>query len=72
MGLISGIPRYSYITGSSAELEALHAGVLGSLGMTMLLPSSGTGFQAAAFPGIAQGRRENFTLLLFPTYTEIA
>lgn len=72
LGLISGVPRYSYITGSSAEPAALHAGVLGSLGTTMLLPNFGTVFPAAAFPGIAQGRRENLPLLLFPTYAEIA
>lgn len=77
MGLISGILRYSYITRSSAELAALHAGVLGSLGtprasMTMLLPSSGTSFQSANFQGIAQDGRENCTLLLFPMYTESA
>lgn len=59
MGLISGIPRYSYITHSSAELAALHAGILGSLGIprtgtTMLLPSSGTNFQSAGSQGIAQ------------------
>lgn len=77
MGLISGVPRYSSVTGSSAELAALHAGVLGSLGTpragtAVLLPNAGAGSQSAAFQGIAQEGWENSTLLLFPTYAESA
>lgn len=72
MGLISGIPRYSCITHSSAELAALHTGILGSSGIpragtTMLLPNSGTNFQSAGSQGIAQdGGEEILPFCSFP------